>query len=97
VASKNQKEFMKDLKLVYKAVSKEAAEDELDRLEEKWGAMYPIVIQSWRSKWENLSYYFKYPADIRKIIYTTNIIESQCIDSSGNSLKPRVLSLMRTV
>jgi len=76
VASKNQKEFMKDLKLVYKAISKEAAEEALDRLEEKWGAMYPIVIQSWRSKWENLSYYFKYPAEIRKIIYTTNIIES---------------------
>ncbi len=58
VASKNQKEFMKDLKLVYKAISKEAAEVELDRLEEKWGTMYPIVIQSWRNKWENLSYYY---------------------------------------
>ena len=63
VASKNQKEFMKDLKLVYKAISKEEAEIELDRLEEKWGTMYPIVINSWRSKWENLSYYFKYPAE----------------------------------
>jgi len=76
VASKNQKEFMKDLKLVYQAISKEAAEFELDRLEEKWGDKYPIVINSWRSKWENLSYYFKYPEDIRRIIYTTNIIES---------------------
>jgi transposase-like protein len=76
VASKNQKEFMKDLKHVYQAVSKEAAELELDRLEEKWGMKYPIVISSWRNKWENLSAYFKYPAEIRKIIYTTNIIES---------------------
>lgn len=76
VASKNQKEFMKDLKLVYQAISKEAAELELDRLEEKWGTKYPIVIQSWRNKWENLSTYFKYPDDIRRIIYTTNIIES---------------------
>jgi transposase-like protein len=76
VASKNQKEFMKDLKLVYQAISKEAAEVELDRLEEKWGDKYPIVINSWRNKWENLSYYFKYPEDIRRIIYTTNIIES---------------------
>jgi transposase-like protein len=76
VASKNQKEFMKDLKLVYQAISKEAAEIELDRLEEKWGDKYPIVINSWRNKWENLSYYFKYPEDIRRIIYTTNIIES---------------------
>jgi transposase-like protein len=55
VASKNQKEFMKDLKLVYQAVSKESSELELDRLEEKWGGKYPIVIQSWRNKWENLS------------------------------------------
>ncbi len=76
VASKNQKEFMRDLRLVYQAVSKEAAEFELDRLEEKWGGKYPIVINSWRNKWENLSYYFKYPEDIRRIIYTTNIIES---------------------
>ena len=76
VASKNQKEFMKDLKLVYKAISKEAAEVELDRLEEKWGTKYPIVINSWRNKWDNLSNYFKYPEDIRRIMYTTNIIES---------------------
>jgi len=76
VASKNQKEFMKDLKLVYQAISKEAAEIELDNLESKWGKKYPIVIQSWRNKWEHLSAYFKYPEDIRRIIYTTNIIES---------------------
>ena len=76
IASKNQKEFARDLKSVYQAVSKEAAEMELDRLEEKWGNKYPIVIQSWRNKWENLSNYFKYPEDIRRIVYTTNIIES---------------------
>ena len=76
VASKNQKEFMKDLKKVYQAVSKEQAETELDRLEEKWIDKYPIVIKSWRNKWDNLSNYFKYPEPIRKVIYTTNIIES---------------------
>lgn len=76
VASKNQKEFMKDLKLIYRSTSKEAAEIELDRLEKKWGSKYPIVIKSWRNKWENLSVYFKYPEDIRRVIYTTNIIES---------------------
>ena len=76
VASKNQKEFMKDLKLIYQSISKEAAEIELDNLEEKWGKRYPIVIQSWKNKWENLSSYFKYPEDIKRIIYTTNIIES---------------------
>ncbi len=76
VASKNQKAFMADLKPVYKAVSKEAAERALDELESRWGAQYPIVIKSWRSKWENLSVYFKYPADIRRAIYTTNAIEA---------------------
>ena len=76
VASKNHKEFMADLKPVYQAVSKEAAEDALILLDEKWGKKYPIVLQSWQNKWENLSVYFKYPPEIRKVIYTTNIIES---------------------
>jgi len=76
VTSKDQKEFMKDLKKVYRAISKEEAESELDLLEEKWGKKYPIVIKSWRNKWDNLSNYFKYPEQIRKVIYTTNIIES---------------------
>ena len=76
VASKHQKEFMADLKPVYRAVSKEAAELELDRLEDKWGEQYPIVLRSWRAKWENLSVYFKYPEYVRKAIYTTNAIEA---------------------
>lgn len=76
VASKNQKAFMADLKPVYKAATKEAAETALDDLESRWGDKYPIVLKSWRSKWENLSVYFKYPADIRRVIYTTNSIEA---------------------
>jgi len=50
VASRNQKEFMKDFKLSFEAVSKEAAELALDKLEEKWGKKYPIVINSWRTE-----------------------------------------------
>lgn len=76
VASKNQKAFMVDLKRVYRATSKDAAEQALDELEDRWGEMYPIVIKSWRTKWENLSAYFKYPPDIRRVIYTTNSIEA---------------------
>ena len=76
VASKNQKEFMVDLKPVYKAETKAAAEIALDELEEKWGKKYPIVIKSWRKKWDKLSVYFDYPTDIRKGIYTTNTIEA---------------------
>ena len=67
---------MADLKPVYKAETVKAAEIALDALEEKWGTKYPIVIKSWRKKWPNLSVYFKYPADIRRVIYTTNAIEA---------------------
>jgi len=76
VASKDQKQFAKELKGVYQAFTKEEAETALDAMEAKWGGKYPIVFESWYNKWENLSNYFKYPKDIRRIIYTTNIIES---------------------
>ncbi|QIR16415.1 IS256 family transposase [Shewanella aestuarii] len=76
IASKNQKEFMADLKPVYRASTKEAAELALDELETKWGDAYPLVINSWRRKWHNLSHYFKYPEHIRKVIYTTNAVEA---------------------
>ncbi len=75
IASKDQKEFMSDLKLVYKAVNKSIAEDELLKLSEKWGDKYPIVIESWQRNWEELSTYFEYAEPIRKIIYTTNAVE----------------------
>ena len=75
VASKDQKAFMKDLKLVYKAINKDVAEDELLNLEEKWGEKYPIVIESWQRNWEELSQYFEFTEPIRRIIYTTNAVE----------------------
>lgn len=76
VGSKHQKAFMVDLKKVYKALNKQAAESALDELEQIWGEKYPIVIQSWRRKWDNLSVYFRYPEPIRRVIYTTNSIEA---------------------
>lgn len=76
VGSKHHKTFMADLKPVYRANTKLAAEAALDELEQKWGAQYPIVIESWRRKWDNLSTYFQYPEDIRKVIYTTNAVEA---------------------
>ncbi len=75
VASKDQKAFMKDLKLVYKAINKNVAEDALLNLEQKWGEKYPIVIESWQRNWEELSQYFEYTEPIRRIIYTTNAVE----------------------
>lgn len=75
VVSKEQKAFMADLKLVYRASSLELAEHHLLELGEKWGKRYPAVIKSWNDNWENLSQYFKYPEELRRIIYTTNIVE----------------------
>jgi len=76
VASKNQKAFMADLKCVYKAATLNAAETALDELDAKWGDKYPMVIQSWRSKWPTLSAYFKYPEYVRTATYTTNAVEA---------------------
>lgn len=75
VASKDQKKFMADLKLVYRADTKEIAEQELDNLAQKWEDKYPVVIASWRNNWDRLSTYFQYTKPIRKIIYTTNTVE----------------------
>ncbi len=66
---------MVDLKEVYRANNKNYAEMKLLELDNKWGKRYPIVIKSWNSNWENLSTYFKYTAEIRKMIYTTNAVE----------------------
>ncbi|WP_315115525.1 IS256 family transposase [Clostridium intestinale] len=73
---KDLKAFNADLKLVYTAVSEELALAELDKVEEKWGDKYLIAIKSWRNNWDELATFFKYPPEIRKIIYTTNAMES---------------------
>lgn len=75
VASKDQKAFMKDLKEVYKAPTEELALMQLDRLKENWVDKYRIVVDSWYNNWENLSTYFEFSPNIRKIIYTTNVLE----------------------
>lgn len=75
VASKDQKIFMKDLKMVYQAANKSQAEDGLMKLEEIWGKKYPIVIKSWNNNWDKLSTYFQYDEHVRRLIYTTNAVE----------------------
>ena len=76
VVSKDQKAFMADLKLVYKAASKDLAKHHLLELEEKWGKKYPAVMKSWNNNnWEALSQFFKYHKELGRIIYTTNIVE----------------------
>ena len=71
----DQKEFMKDLKTVYQAKTREEGETNLLNLAETWGDRYPAAIRSWENNWTELSTFFDYPAQIRRLIYTTNAIE----------------------
>lgn len=75
IVSKDQREFMNELKCVYKAFNEETALKNLDLLKEKWNTKYAVVIASWYNNWTNLTTYFNYPEDIRRIIYTTNASE----------------------
>jgi len=75
VSYKNRKEFMRDLKLVYKADTEEIALAQLDELKDKWNDTYASVIDSWYQNWDKLSTYFAFNKAIRKIIYTTNALE----------------------
>ena len=70
------KEFTVDLKTIYGAVNKEAAATALDAFEQKWGSKYRYAVRSWRTNWDDLTTFFDYPVEIRKIIYTTNLIEN---------------------
>jgi len=75
VSYKDIKVLMADLKKIYAAIDEQTAVYELDAFDEKWGAKYPKIAISWRTNWANLSTYFKYPQEVRKLIYTTNAIE----------------------
>lgn len=76
VSYKDLKAFAKDFKAVYTAISEEAAYTELEALDEKWGKKYPFALKSWHANWDVLSPFFKFPTDVKRIMYTTNIIES---------------------
>ena len=75
VSYKDIKALMADLKKVYAAIDEQTALSELENFDEKWGNKYPKIAISWREKWANLSTYFKYPQEVRTLIYTTNAIE----------------------
>ena len=76
VVYKDKKESTADMKNIYNAPNKEVAAAELDNLEKKWGGKYPYAILSWRNKWDDLTVFFQFSLEIRKIIYTTNLIEN---------------------
>lgn len=75
VSYKDQKALMVDLKKVYRALTLEEAEYNFEEFKDKWGKKHPIVIRSWENNWLELTTFFTYPPEIRKVIYTTNIIE----------------------
>ena len=75
VSYKDLKALMADLKAIYSAVDEQAALSALEVLSEHWDKKYPKISQSWRDNWANLSTYFKYPQEVRRLIYTTNAIE----------------------
>lgn len=75
VSYKHIKEFVADLKKIYTSINEESALERLIEFKEKWGKDYPSAVKSWEENWDILSTFFAYPPEIRKIIYTTNIIE----------------------
>jgi transposase-like protein len=75
VSYKDSKQFMEELRSIYQASNKQVAEENLQAAEKIWGKKYPAVFKSWHNNWENLSTFFAYPEEIRKVMYTTNIIE----------------------
>jgi transposase-like protein len=75
IAEKDKKAFMADLKPVYQALNQEEGYENLLQLDEKWGQKYPVPLPGWYNNWEHLSTFFKYDTAIRKVIYTTNIVE----------------------
>jgi len=76
VVYKDRQEFCKDLKKVYTAINNEIALEEFEKFKTKWKSKYKYAITSWETNWDNLSNYFEYPLELRKIIYTTNTIEN---------------------
>ena len=76
VVYKDKKAFTTDLKAIYNAPTREVAAIALDQLEQNWASKYPYAIKSWRNNWEDLTVFFDFPLEIRKIIYTTNLIEN---------------------
>lgn len=75
VSYKHLKEFVADLKLIYTSINEELGMEKLMEFKEKWGKEYPTAVKSWEENWDILATFFAYPAEIRRIIYTTNVIE----------------------
>lgn len=76
VGYKDLKSVTSDLKPIYQAATEELGLEALESFEEKWGDKYPVIAKSWMDNWSELATFFKYPKELRRVIYTTNVIES---------------------
>ncbi len=76
IPHKHSKEFMADLKLIYRAETEDKAASGLKKLQEKWEAKYPLAVRPWVNQWDHIKTYFQFPEEIRTVIYTTNAVES---------------------
>lgn len=76
IPHKHSKEFMADLKLIYRAETEDRAASGLKKLQEKWEAKYPLAVRPWVNQWDHIKTYFQFPQEIRTVIYTTNAVES---------------------
>lgn len=101
VSYKDIKKITASLKPIYKAATEEAALLELEQFEQVWGARYPLMVRSWRNNWDEIATFFKYPPEIRKLIYTTNIIESYHRQlrkvTKGKAIFPTDEALLKTL
>lgn len=99
VSYKDVKKVLADLKPIYTAVTEQMALAQLDTFESAWGNRYPLIVKSWRDNWSELATFFKYPPEIRKLIYTTNMIESYHRQlrkvTKGKSIFPTDESLLK--
>jgi len=99
VSYKDVKKITSALKPIYTAATEDAALEEMNRFEKVWGGRYPLIVASWRNNWSELATFFKYPAEIRKLIYTTNMIESYHRQlrkvTKGKSIFPNDESLLK--
>ena len=101
VSYKHIKELMRDLKSIYKAPNEESGYQNLETFAEKWESKYPICVRSWRENWDELSPFFNYSEEVRKIMYTTNIIENLNRQyrkvTKGKPVFPTDMSLMKSL
>jgi len=99
VSYKELKAVVAALKPIYTAVNESAAALAMDAFEEQWGKKYPYAVKSWRTNWTELTAFFQYPEELRKVIYTTNIIESYNRQlrkvTKGKSIFPNDESLLK--